>query len=147
MFRDKYQRYFQTKFTKRRKKKKLLLSNNDDDDVILVDSDVIMNKLIDDVIPKNSVETISEQKRRTKLKKLKQFQNGTHEIEKLDSTNTNDPLLLQTSSNMTENLFNFLKNVGDKKNKVIDIGTLNGFINFFKNVSDLLQTRNEHKRE
>ena len=121
--------------------------SNKDDDVILGNNDVIIKKLTNNIILNNSFEKLREQKSQTKLKKFKQFQNGTQQIEKLDTIKYNYPMLSQTSSNMTDNLFNILKIVGDKKNKVIDIGSLNGFINFFKNVSNLLQTRNEHIRE
>ena len=139
------------KFSKQRKRKKISLRIDNDNDVIynsftndvILNDDVIIDKLTNDVILNDSVETINEQKGRTKFKKLKQFQNGTQQIEKLESTPFNDPLLLQTSENITENLINFLKNVGDKKNKFIDIGSLTGVTNFFQNISNLLQSRNE----
>jgi hypothetical protein len=107
------------------------VTGNDD---VIVENDVIMDK---------NLKEISDLT--TKFNKLKLFTNRTRTTEKINST-FNDPIMiLQTFENMTreEDLFQFLTNVGVKKNKVIDIGSLTGVTNFFRNVSTFLQTRNE----
>ncbi len=122
----------QAKFLKHRRKKKLYLSKVTGNDDGIERNDVIK----DNNLKESSDSTI-------KLKKINLLENGTTTTDKLNYTYSDPIVIQQTSENMTEVLLNFLKNVGVKKNKIIDIGSLTWITNFFRNVSTVLQQRNK----